>query len=242
MSAKRPPKADPHHPLAKLAAIKVQTAPISGGPNAKKTGTQRPKPAPVREAVYEDDDRQAFAMLVEGVAPLNARPTAVDALGRGSLARRARLEDDTAITSAADEAVRAQLRSLVDAGTRFEVREDGKSVTGRRIDVPLETLGKLRRGGFSVPQSLDLHGLKPDQARLQLEGFLAREMALGERAVLVIHGKGRHSPQAQGVLRLEMAAWLSQGTASEFVAAFCTALPDEGGEGAVRVLLRPGAR
>jgi DNA-nicking Smr family endonuclease len=62
--------------------------------------------------------------------------------------------------------------------------------------------------------------------------------ARGERCVLVIHGKGEHSPQGAGVLRGEMAAWLSQGAASEHVAAFTTAGEHDGGEGAVYVLLR----
>jgi DNA-nicking Smr family endonuclease len=54
----------------------------------------------------------------------------------------------------------------------------------------------------------------------------------------VIHGKGAHSPQGAGVLRGEIGAWLSQGKASEHVAAFSTATAHDGGEGAVYVLLR----
>ena len=85
---------------------------------------------------------------------------------------------------------------------------------------------------------MDLHGKSLDEAREDLLRFLARETSMGERAVLVVHGKGNHSPKGQSVLRLEVAAWLSQGAASEYVSAFCTALPDEGGDGALRVLLR----
>ena len=62
--------------------------------------------------------------------------------------------------------------------------------------------------------------------------------ARGERCVLVIHGKGEHSPDGIGVLRGEISAWLSQGAASEHVAAFATAARRDGGEGAVYVLLR----
>jgi DNA-nicking Smr family endonuclease len=56
--------------------------------------------------------------------------------------------------------------------------------------------------------------------------------ARGERCVLVIHGKG------MGVLRGEIAAWLSQGKAKESVLAFATARQEDGGEGAVYVALR----
>jgi DNA-nicking Smr family endonuclease len=41
-----------------------------------------------------------------------------------------------------------------------------------------------------------------------------------------------------GVLRGEIAAWLSQGGSSEHVDAFATASKPDGGEGAVYVLLR----
>jgi DNA-nicking Smr family endonuclease len=62
--------------------------------------------------------------------------------------------------------------------------------------------------------------------------------ARGERCVLVIHGKGEHSPQGMGVLRGEIAAWLSQGPSSQHVAAFVSARAQDGGDGAVYVLLR----
>jgi len=52
-----------------------------------------------------------------------------------------------------------------------------------------------------------------------------------------VHVKGEHSPGRVGVLRGEIAAWLSQGTASAHVEAFATAQPEDGGEGAVYVLL-----
>jgi DNA-nicking Smr family endonuclease len=76
------------------------------------------------------------------------------------------------------------------------------------------------------------------EARAQLELFLRTMRARSERCVLVIHGKGEHSPRGAGVLRGEISAWLSQGASSEHVAAFATAQHDDGGEGAVYILLR----
>jgi DNA-nicking Smr family endonuclease len=67
---------------------------------------------------------------------------------------------------------------------------------------------------------------------------LKKVRSRGEHCVIVIHGKGVHSPQGAGVLRGEIGAWLSQGKASEHVAAFATATAKDGGEGAVYVLLR----
>jgi DNA-nicking Smr family endonuclease len=244
MAQKRSGKVDPHGPFAKLAKLELpakgsQAAePSAGARAARRPAPSKPaKPAP-SITLYDDDDRAAFALFLEGVTPLGEKPMPVDQLGGGSAQHRRRLEEEAAIVSAAEEAVRAQLRSLVEPGSRFEVREDGRRVEGRRIELPIAKLGELRRGEYGTGATLDLHGLTLAEAREALVGFLARQLALGERAVLVVHGKGHHSPKGQSMLRLEVAAWLSQGAASDYVNAFCTALPDEGGEGAMRVLLR----
>jgi DNA-nicking Smr family endonuclease len=70
-----------------------------------------------------------------------------------------------------------------------------------------------------------------------VETFLSEKRARGDRCVLIVHGKGEHSPGGFGILRGEMSAWLSQGMSSAHVAAFSTASPEDGGEGAVYVLL-----
>jgi DNA-nicking Smr family endonuclease len=134
------------------------------------------------------------------------------------------------------EAVRDHLRTLVDG--RFEVSDDGTRVEGRRVDVGPDVLRKLRRGQMPIDARLDLHGMTMPEARAQLELFLRTMRARGERCVLVIHGKGEHSPYGSGILRGEISAWLSQGGPSEQVAAFATAQDSDGGVGAVYVLIR----
>jgi DNA-nicking Smr family endonuclease len=99
-------------------------------------------------------------------------------------------------------------------------------------------LRRLRRGLLPIDGRLDMHGMMLQEARAQLELFLRTMRARGERCVLVIHGKGEHSPNGSGVLRGEISAWLSQGSSSEHVAAFASAQTQDGGEGAVYVLLR----
>ena len=80
--------------------------------------------------------------------------------------------------------------------------------------------------------------MREAEAKTTLTKFLADKRARGERCVLVVHGKGVHSPGGHGVLRGEISAWLSQGRASEYVAAFATATDHDGGEGAIYVLFR----
>jgi DNA-nicking Smr family endonuclease len=128
--------------------------------------------------------------------------------------------------------------SVIDADSRFEVTDDGRHVEGRRVDVPPADLRKLRRGQRPVDARLDLHGKTAVEARDEVARFLGAMRARGERCVLVIHGKGKGSPGGSGVLRGEIAAWLSQGPASAHVDAFASADADDGGEGAVYVQLR----
>jgi DNA-nicking Smr family endonuclease len=134
--------------------------------------------------------------------------------------------------------VRDRIRELVEEGARFEVADDGRRVEGRRVELPVDVVRRLRRGLLPVDARIDLHGMVAKEARAQLELFLRTMRARGERCVLVVHGKGQHSPQGIGVLRGEIAAWLSQGSSSRHVAAFATARESDGGEGAVYVLLR----
>jgi DNA-nicking Smr family endonuclease len=197
-------------------------------------------PAPKRRSPGEaEDEGLLLRRLFAGVAPLDRtrgripkqpieRSPAVDRLAsRG--AEHARVEA---------EAVHEHLRTLVDGSSRFEVSDDGRRVEGRRLDVSLDAVRRLRRGLLPIDARLDLHGMLAEQARAQVQAFLRTMRARGERCVLVIHGKGEHSPAGAGVLRGEIAAWLSQGATSEYVAAFATAQSSDGGEGAVYVLLR----
>jgi DNA-nicking Smr family endonuclease len=129
------------------------------------------------------------------------------------------------------------MRSLVVEGLRFETVDDGEHLEGRRLDVDPRELRRLRRGQYAIDGKLDLHGLGADEARHAVEAFVKKRAREGDRVVLVVHGKGNHSPRGRGVLRGEIAAWLSQGRSARHVAAFATAPDDHGGTGAVLVLL-----
>ena len=99
------------------------------------------------------------------------------------------------------------------------------------------TLRKLRRGNWPIQGRLDLHGNHTDSARKLLQEFLHVARQHGSRCVLVIHGKGMNSRGGEAVLRKLTRHWLTQ---HPQVLAFCDAMPDEGGNGAVLVLLKGG--
>jgi DNA-nicking Smr family endonuclease len=200
----------------------------------------KPPPPPVsaRPPKRADDDARLLRRAYAGVDPLDR-----------TKGRRARhpLEPTSAATKTstpgvptaqADAVVHERLRILALGSTPFEVSDEGDRVEGRRTDVPLEVLRRLRRGHFPIDARLDLHGMVAQEARARVESFLRTTRERRERVVLVIHGKGEHSPMGVGVLRGEISAWLSQGASSEHVAAFATARDGDGGPGAVYVMLR----
>lgn len=99
-------------------------------------------------------------------------------------------------------------------------------------------LRRLRRGQIDVEAALDLHGMTVGEARDALAGFLATCRERGRRCVRIVHGKGHGSRDGHGVLRAKVGRWLRL---RSDVAAFCPARRDDGGDGAVYVLLRPRA-
>jgi DNA-nicking Smr family endonuclease len=202
---------------------------------------QAPPPPPKPSVQTEvEDEGLTFHRLFAGVQPLDrSRGGRLprEHVERSPAAERAALHgEETERTEA--EAVRERLRALVEATARFEVADDGAHVEGRRIDVPVSALRRLRRGLSPIDGRIDLHGMTVPEAAPRLEAFLRTMRAKGERCVLVIHGKGQHSQGGVAVLRGEVSAWLSQGACSVHVAAFATARSSDGGEGAMYVLLR----
>jgi DNA-nicking Smr family endonuclease len=96
---------------------------------------------------------------------------------------------------------------------------------------------KLRRGGWRIQGQLDLHGLRREDAREALAGFIREAHKAGWRCVRVVHGKGLGSPGKTPVLKGRVHSWLVQ---KKEVIAFAQARPAEGGAGALMVLLAQG--
>ena len=237
MSNKRKVKKSAKGPLeAALRALRGKLAEQPETSRARQRPPSSATPAPRQEP---QDEALLLHRLYAGVEPLDRSRGRIpkQPVERSAAAERAAKRGAEDSRTEAD-AVQEHLRTLVEGRSRFEVADDGQRVEGRRVDVPIDVLRTLRRGRFPVDARLDLHGMSVQEARAQLELFLRTMRARGERCVLVIHGKGEHSPLGIGLLRGEIAAWLSQGASSAHVAAFATAQNDDGGEGAVYVLIR----
>jgi DNA-nicking Smr family endonuclease len=174
-----------------------------------------------------DDDNALFRNAMQDVAPLPPSDKIA------STPRQQPLPIPRQIVrpqqTASDDSLSDHISMEIEAGDEWSFLSPG---------VSRQTLRRLRRGHWPIQAQLDLHGFTRDDARLELVTFLNDSQQRGFRCVRVIHGKGLSSKDGEPVLKARIGSWLSQ---REDVLAFCQARPEDGGSGAVLVLLKTGA-
>ncbi|PKO84950.1 MAG: DNA mismatch repair protein MutS [Betaproteobacteria bacterium HGW-Betaproteobacteria-11] len=194
-----------------------------GGRGGKPAPILRAEPDP-QPATADTDERALFRAAVADARPLHSDRADLSPPPPPAIPRQ-RVKDETA----------ALVASLHEPLSSDQWLEGGDETAWRRDGVPLRVLRDLRRGRWSVQASLDLHGHSRDEARLALVNFLAETRAREQRCLRIVHGKGQHSLGREPVLKHWVPGWLSQ---RQEVLAFCQARPQDGGGGAVIVLLR----
>lgn len=113
--------------------------------------------------------------------------------------------------------------------------ETGEELLYVRGGLQQRVLRKFRRGQYAIESELDLHGYTVVEAREALAAFLNAAQQAGKRCVRIIHGKGLGAEGRLPVLKIKVNSWLRQ---KNQVLAFCSARPQDGGTGAVYVLLK----
>lgn len=103
-----------------------------------------------------------------------------------------------------------------------------------RHGIPRKRSSELKQGKIAWEAKLDLHGFRADDAAQTLLDFIARHQALEHRCLLIVHGKGNRGNEAP-VLKNLVNYWLQQ---IPQVLAFHSAIPRDGGNGALYVLLK----
>ncbi len=131
--------------------------------------------------------------------------------------------------------LREAISDEFDAATLLDIDD---ALSFRRPGIGTDVTRKLRKGGWSIQGEIDLHGLRREEAREALAGFVRDAYRRGLRCVRVVHGKGLGSPGKMPVLKGKVQSWLIQ---KDEVLAFVQARGDEGGAGALVVLLKPSA-
>jgi len=129
--------------------------------------------------------------------------------------------------------LREAISDEFDAATLLDIDD---ALSFRRPGVGPDVTRKLRRGEWSLQGEIDLHGLRREDAREALAGFIREAHRRGWRCVRVVHGKGLGSPGKTPVLKGKVQSWLIQ---KNEVMAFVQARAAEGGAGALVVLLKP---
>jgi len=104
-----------------------------------------------------------------------------------------------------------------------------------RAGLQQRQLQRLKRGQLSIGAELDMHGMTAATARGALVNFieLCRDQHI--RTVRIIHGKGYSPDGTAPVLKNRLNSWLRQ---HHDVLAFSSATRQDGGSGALYVLLR----
>jgi DNA-nicking Smr family endonuclease len=132
----------------------------------------------------------------------------------------------------------AELYDLVAGRAAFDITDTEEYIEGCVIGLDGALVRKLRQGDFSRQAALDLHGMKAEEAQVEVEKFLSDAVQKGLRCVLIVHGRGRNSPGQVPVLKDRLKLWLTRGKLARSVLAFSSSRPYDGGPGALYVLLR----
>ena len=168
-----------------------------------------------------DDDFHLFRQAMQDVTPLKHDKVLLKAK------KRLRRPRDTSQATAG-------LQHFGDSETEATVcsqRILSYSVPG----IQHKVMQKLRQGRFPIDATMDLHGLTVVKAQHELEHFLREALRRQYRLILVIHGKGKSTPNNPPILKNRVNNWLRH---HPEILAFCSARQSDGGTGAVYVLLR----
>ena len=119
----------------------------------------------------------------------------------------------------------------------FAIEYSGEIVHGLAFGIDRKHLRRLERGEIDFDRRVELHGSSSLEARHLLNNELTNASALGERCVLIVHGRGLHSEEGP-VLKTAVIEWLTAPPLAARIMAFSSAPPADGGPGATGVLLR----
>ncbi|XID75597.1 Smr/MutS family protein [Alkanindiges sp. WGS2144] len=208
-----------------LRALKQQlkAVPQSGSSPAKTRVTAIPDEAP--------DEENLFQQAMQGVKPLRqeeqppafspARPARPDAQ---MLARRAAAvgQDEHSMEGISD--TQAMLNPV--ASEAF--------LSYRLATLQHRIFEQLKAGKLRWYEAVDLHGCTIEEARSAVLQIIDMARQANENVIKIVHGKG---PQA--ILKTYVNGWLRQ---HREVLAFVSAPPDQGGTGAVLVLIKRAER
>ena len=144
------------------------------------------------------------------------------------------------------------IRFVADTSSRIEVAGNPDELDDfKRPGLQNSKMTKLRGGKIIYSDTLDLHGMNVTEAAAALTTTINLAFSNGYESVKIIHGKGYNRENnmrvvngdknllnkgiIKGKLKLYVIAWLKDNPA---ILGFCRALPNDGGSGAMYILLK----
>ena len=130
----------------------------------------------------------------------------------------------------------------------FEMVESEESIAYSRVGLDGSSLRRLSNGHMRPTLTLDLHGYRVETARDSVWNAVRHGQAEGDRCLLIVHGKagagyrdenGAIQGAGEAIIKSHVNHWLQQ---LDAVLAFTSALPKDGGTGALYVLLKKSAK
>lgn len=171
-----------------------------------------------------DNDDAEFGRAMSGAKPLKRSERAPHAKPKPRAKARFARADERAVLA----------ESLEDDLDVIE-QDSGGALRFQRQHVGRRTMRKLARGGYSVQDEIDLHGMTLAEAKPRLADFIDYSTTQGKLCVRVVHGKGLGSGERGPVLKNAVNRWLRNW---DSVLAFASTRQVDGGTGAVYVLLQ----
>lgn len=170
----------------------------------------------------EDDDRSLFRKAIDGARPLKQDGVSPHRTRRKPVPHQRQRDEQEVVASLLSDDYSPDI-------------ETGEELLFVRGGIQQRVLRKFRRGQYAIEAELDLHGYTVPEAREALAVFLHSAQQAGKRCVRIIHGKGLGAEGKLPILKIKVNSWLRQ---KNPVLAFCSARPQDGGTGAVYVLLK----
>lgn len=183
---------------------------VMAGRGSRKGGEGRPPKA----------DREALRRAFADVRPLP-----------GTSRKRVLPVPDDPPTAAAGRAIQRPAEPIL------VEREGNGIILGKRRTTHSSITASLEDPRLEVQAECDLHGRTAAEAEREMHRFLRDCQQDGKRWVLVIVGKGLHSPDGKGTLKGQMVDALIHRSSARLVLAFRTAPRHLGGTGALVVRL-----
>ncbi len=177
---------------------------------------------------HGENEEVLFLRAMEGARPIHDSQKTVTA----SL----RLKTPSSPAANAEEDEKLFLQAMQKMGATFRNTVQKADNEDQDFRSSSNRMRQLKRGTIRIRQELDLHGYLKEEALARLGHFIGDAFSRGQKAVLVITGKGINSPEGP-VLQGAVATWL-RGQGKAMVSEFFPAPPNRGGSGAFVIFLK----